>query len=136
MPPDSPTRRSAIRKLGLAGPRQLEEWEEVAGVPVPVQVGVQPRLLTPWGVPGAVLEAQLIVHLPGEQRRPRQADHKGTNLGYAPGAAAVELLGGLHAERPGPELLTWRGSGSVLLLKWCLKMTAASTLPERLSRRT
>lgn len=54
-----------ISKLGLAGPGQLEEREEVTGVPVPVQVGVQPRLLAPRGVPGAVLEAQLILHLQG-----------------------------------------------------------------------
>lgn len=62
---------SPIRKLGLPGAGQLEEWEEVAGVPVTVQVGVQARLLAPWGVPGAVLEAQLIVHLRGG--RPRRA---------------------------------------------------------------
>lgn len=86
-PPSSPTRRSSIHKLGLTGPGQLEEWEEVAGVPVPVQVGVQPRLLTPWCVPGAVLEAQLIVHLSGEHPWSRQTDRKGTNPGYVPTVA-------------------------------------------------
>lgn len=63
-----------ISKLGLSGPGQLEEWEEVTGVPVPVQVGVQPRLFTPRGVPRAVLEAQLVLHLQGA--------HRGSGLGW------------------------------------------------------
>lgn len=58
-----PTWCAPISKLGLAGPGQLEEREEVPGVPVPVQVGVQPRLLAARSVPRAVLEAQLILHL-------------------------------------------------------------------------
>lgn len=59
------TRCPSIGKLGFAGPRQLEEREEVTGVPVPVQVGVQARLLAPRRVPRAVLEAQLVVNLAG-----------------------------------------------------------------------
>lgn len=68
------TRRPPIGELGLPGPGQLEEWEEVAGVPVPVQVGVQARLLAPRGVPRAVLEAQLIVDLEGARRGRRRRE--------------------------------------------------------------
>lgn len=118
------TRCPPIGKLGLPGPRQLEEREEVAGVPVPVQVGVQTRLLAPRRVPRAVLEAQLIVDL---QRSAARVDGWQRVSGGTPSPPAPATS--IPASSP----LTWRGSGAALCGKRCLKTTAASTLPERLS---
>jgi len=88
-------------------------------MPVPVQVGVQPRLFAPRGVPRAVLEAQLISDLAGAHEGRHRGDRRSDGCATGP---RVPLA-----------LLTWRGSGAVLWSKRCLKTTAASTLPERLS---
>lgn len=112
-----------ISKLGLAGPGQLEEREQVTGVPVPVQVGVQPSLLAPRGVPRAVLEAQLILHLQGACHRSGVGGTDGRGTWVTP-------EWGICAHLPS---LTWRGSGAELCRKRCRNTTAASTLPDRLS---
>lgn len=88
----------AISKLGLPGPRQLKEREEVAGVPVPVQVGVQTRLLTPRRIPWAVLEAQLIVDLEGAHKGCHRWQQGAVSHKLCPLVRSSSPLGSTHLE--------------------------------------
>lgn len=57
------TRRAPLEVVLLPGPGQLEEGEQVEGVPVKVIVDVQLRLLLGRGITGTKAEPQVVADL-------------------------------------------------------------------------